>query len=248
MSSWTIRLIAANVMMFLITLGVPGVMEMLMLVPAQALERPWTVVTYMFLHAGMWHLFFNMIGLFFFGPKLEAEIGGRHFLSLYFLSGLMGAALSFVFTPGTAIVGASGAIFGVLIGYAHYWPKDQIYIWGIVPVEARWFVIALTGLSLFGGFGGGGNVAHFAHLGGFLGGWLYVRWLDRGHRERLIVRDIPLPSPSTVDMKRWSTIRRESLHEVNRDEYDRIAAKLKMGGSPSLTQREREFLDRFSQG
>jgi Zn-finger nucleic acid-binding protein len=160
----------------------------------------------------------------------------------------MGAALSFLFTPSTAIVGASGAIFGVLLGYAHYWPKDQIYIWGVLPVEARWFVIVLTGLSLFGGFGGtGGNVAHFAHLGGFLGGWFYVRWLDRGHRERLIPRDAALPSPSSVDLKRWSAIRREGLHEVNREEYDRIMAKLRVPGTSPLTQQEREFLDRFSQ-
>ncbi len=248
MSLWTIRLIAANVVVFLISELVPGFMQSFMLVPVLAPERPWTVVTYMFLHAGLWHLLFNMLGLYFFGPRLEMEMGGKHFLWLYFLSGLMGAALSFVFTPTTAIVGASGAIFGVLLGYAHYWPKDRIYVWGVLPIEARWFVIVMTGLSLFGGFGGaGGNIAHFAHLGGFLGGWLYVRWFDRGRRERLVPREAPPASVSAADLKRWSAIRRETLHEVNREEYDRIMAKLTTGGPSSLTQREREFLERFSQ-
>lgn len=248
MSSWTLRLIAVNVIVFLISEVVPGFVQTFMLVPVLAVERPWTVVTYMFLHAGLWHLLFNMLGLYFFGPRLEAEIGGKHFLWLYFLSGLMGAVLSFVFTPTTAIVGASGAIFGVLLGYAHYWPKDRIYIWGVLPIEARWFVIVMTALSLFGGFGGaGGNIAHFAHLGGFLGGWLYVRWLDRGKRERLIPHEAPPGSVTGADLKRWAGIQRESLHEVNREEYDRIMTKLRTAGPSSLTQREREFLERFSQ-
>ena len=249
MSSWTLRLIAANVVVFIISLAVPGFTEQFMLVPIDALLRPWTVVTYMFLHAGMWHLFFNMLGLYFFGPRLELEIGGKHFLWLYFLSGIMGALLSFIFTPFTAIVGASGAIFGVLIGYAHYWPRDQILIWGILPIEARWFVLVMTGLSLFGGFGGtGGNIAHFAHLGGFAGGWLYVRWLDRSHRERLIPHEVRIPAPSSWDLRRWATIDREKLHEVNREEFDRIMKKLHTQGPEQLTMNEREFLDRFSQG
>jgi len=249
MTSWSLRLIAANVVVFVISLAVPGFTEQFMLVPIYALLRPWTIITYMFLHAGVWHLFFNMLGLYFFGPRLELEIGGKHFLWLYFLSGIMGALLSFIFTPFTAIVGASGAIFGVLIGYAHYWPKDQILIWGILPIEARWFVLIMTGLSLFGGFGGtGGNIAHFAHLGGFAGGWLYVRWLDRRHRERLIPHEIAMPVPSSWDLRRWSTIDRNKLHEVNREEFDRIMKKLHSQGPEHLTMTEREFLDRFSQG
>ena len=249
MKSWSLRLIAANVVIFVISISVSGFTELFMLVPIYALARPWTIVTYMFLHAGMWHLFFNMLALYFFGPRLELEIGGKHFLWLYFLSGIMGAVLSFIFTPYTAIVGASGAIFGVLIGYAHYWPRDQILIWGILPIEARWFVLIMTALSLFGGFSGeGGNIAHFAHLGGFVGGWLYVRWLDRGRRERMIPREARMPSPSSWDLRRWSTIKRENLHEVNREEYDRIMKKLHSEGAEQLTIGEREFLDRFSQG
>ncbi|MBP1679011.1 MAG: Peptidase rhomboid domain protein, partial [Bacteroidetes bacterium] len=140
MNSWTMRLIAANVVMYFLTSASPGLLNLLMLVPAFAPSAPWTVVTYMFLHANLWHLLFNMLSLFFFGPRLELELGGRDFLLLYFISGIAGALLSFL-TPYVAIVGASGAVFGVLLGFARYWPREQIMIWGIIPVEARWLVI-----------------------------------------------------------------------------------------------------------
>lgn len=249
MTSWTLRLIAANVVIFILSSTIPGFTELFMFVPVYVLVRPWTIITYMFLHAGIWHIGFNMLALYFFGPRLELEIGGKHFLWLYFLSGIMGALLSFIFSPYTAIIGASGAIFGVLIGYAHYWPRDQILIWGILPIEARWFVLIMTALSLFGGFSGeGGNIAHFAHLGGFVGGWLYIRWLDKGRRERMIPHEVRMPSPSSWDLRRWATIKRENLHEVNREEFDRIMTKLHSQGAEQLTSSEREFLDRFSQG
>ena len=154
MTKWTIRLIVANVAAFVLTQAVPRLMEMMMLVPAHILERPWTAITYMFMHAGFTHILFNMLGLYFFGPQVETELGGTRFLTLYFISGLAGAALSFVFTPFEAIVGASGAIFGVFLAFAYFWPRERIFIWGILPIEARWLVVAMTGLSLFGGFGG----------------------------------------------------------------------------------------------
>src|SRR4030095_7356691 len=117
---------------------------------------------------------------FFFGSRLENRLGARAFLELYFLSGIMGGLLSLIFAPHAAIIGASGAVFGVMLGFAWFWPRDQIYIWGILPVEARWLVIITTALALFGGFsGGGGGTAHFAHLGGYLGGYLFLLLLGR---------------------------------------------------------------------
>jgi membrane associated rhomboid family serine protease len=247
MTFWVLRIIVANVVMFLISMAAPQVVTVCMLVPLWVFSRPWTLITYMFLHSGLWHLFFNMLGLYFFGPRLEMEIGSRHFFWLYLVSGLMGAALSFVFTPYTAIVGASGAIFGVLYGFAHYWPRERIYIWGVLPVEARWLVIGMAALSLFGGFGGGGsNIAHFAHLGGFAGGFIYIRWLGRRSRSTTYGAKEPSSSPGSADLKRWARIPRERLHEVNRAELDRIMAKLGSTGPESLTATERAFLDRFS--
>jgi len=239
------RLIAANVVMYFLTSASPGLMNLLMLVPAFTLAAPWTVVTYMFLHANLWHLLFNMLGLFFFGPRLEGELGRRDFLLLYFISGIAGALLSFL-TPYVAIVGASGAVFGVLMGFARYWPREQIMIWGILPVEARWLVIIMAVLSLIGGIGGGGDIAHFAHLGGFAGGILFLVWRDRTTRAARFKAATAPPSIRPADLERWSRIDRTRLHEVNRTELDRIMVKLQTGGTDSLTPDERGFLDRFS--
>ena len=163
-------------------------------------------------------------------------------------SGLMAAALSFVFTPNVAIVGASGAIFGVLIGYGHFWPRDRIFIWGIIPIEVRFFILIMTALSLFGGFSGeGGNIAHFAHLGGFLGGWLYIQWYSRRGHHAAFQQVIPVGTVNAGDLQRWNAINREALHEVNREEYDRIMMKLRTNGPESMTLNERQFLNRFSQ-
>jgi membrane associated rhomboid family serine protease len=245
MNSWTTRLIAANAVMFFLTSASPALVNALMLVPAFAPSAPWTIVTYMFLHANLWHLVFNMLSLFFFGPRLEMELGSRDFLLLYFLSGIAGALLSFL-TPNVAIVGASGAVFGVLLGFARYWPREPIMIWGIVPVPARWLVIIMTALSLVGGFGGGGDVAHFAHLGGFGGGLLFLIWRDSRTRAARFSAAMTRPPIRPADLDRWSKIDRTRLHEVNRTELDRIMVKLQTGGIDGLTPDERSFLDRFS--
>lgn len=247
MTPWVTRLVIANVLMYVISLAVPAVVHSFMLVPALILSRPWTLVTYMFLHGSLWHLLFNMLGLYFFGPRLELELGGRDFLLLYFISGVVGALFSFL-TPYSAIIGASGGVFGVLIGFARYWPRERIYIWMILPLEARWLVVIITGLSLLGGFGGGGDgIAHFAHLGGFAGGFLFLLLRDRNTRGAAFRATMKPPSVSASSIERWMRIDRERLHEVNRAELDRIMEKTKANGVASLTSAEREFLDRFSE-
>ena len=249
MTPWVQRLIVLNVGMFLLISALPAVQQPLILIPALIPERPWTVVTYMFLHAGAMHLGFNMLALYFFGPRVEALLGGRQFLWLYFISGLVGALASLIFTPLAPIVGASGAIFGVMLGYARYWPRALMYIWGVVPIQARWFVIGMTALSLFGGFGGlQPGVAHFAHLGGFLGGFVYLTLVDRRSpaarfRARVAAPTGP-PDPSAADQ--WAKIRLDELHPVNREEVERLLNKSAAGGVASLTPDEREVLNRFS--
>ena len=251
MTPWVQRLIAMNVGMFLLSIVLPAVPQALVLVPALIPARPWTVVTYMFLHAGPWHLGFNMLALYFFGPRVEARLGGRQFLLLYGISGLVGALVSLVFTPHAAIVGASGAIFGVMLGYARYWPRALIYVWGLVPIEARWFVIGMTALSLFGGFGGTQpGVAHFAHLGGFLGAFLYLSWMDRRSPAARFRARVAVPAhgieASSSDAEQWARIRLEELHPVNREEVERLLKKSAANGIASLTADERAVLNRFS--
>jgi membrane associated rhomboid family serine protease len=247
MNTWTMRIILANVAMFALSMLAPGLLNATALVPAESLIRPWTLITYMFMHAGFSHILFNMLGLFFFGPRLELELGGKRFLVLYFISGLTGGFLSFFFTPYSPIVGASGAVYGVFLGFAYFWPRERIFLWGILPIESRWLVVGMTMLSLFGGFGGdGSNVAHFAHLGGFLGAFLYLKWLDTRSPQALMMKTMAPPPPARGAPERWAKIDRNSLHEVNRSELDRIREKIATKGSGSLTVTEIDFLERFS--
>ena len=240
-------LILANLAMLLVGGVAPGLVRDLMLVPLFIPIRPWTVVTYMFLHAGFTHFFFNMLALYFFGPRLEVRLGGRRFMGLYLTSGVAGAVMSLV-TPYAAIVGASGAVFGVMLGYAHYWPRDIVYVF-FLPMEARWLVVLMTAMALFGAWQGQGGIAHFAHLGGFAGGFLYIRWMElRSPAVQFRAAATPVPKSSTADLDRWRRVQVDTLHPVNREEYERVMAKVELAGAPSLTPDERAFLDRFSAG
>lgn len=252
MTPWVLRLLVANVaVFFLIPVGSPLWLR-LMLIPQLIQVQPWGVVTYMFLHGGGGHLFLNMIGLFFFGPRLEALLGSRDFLRLYFISGLGGALFSFLFAYGSSVVGASGAVFGILLAFAMFFPREKIYIWGVLPVEARFLAIFLAASSLYSGFTGfQSGTAHFAHLGGLAGGWLFLRWRRRRRAPRRVEspNSEHRPAPGSTDWearKAWESIVLDDLHELNRGEVSKLLAKLQDGGVRSLSAEERAFLDRMA--
>jgi membrane associated rhomboid family serine protease len=243
---WVQRLLIANVVMFFLQQAIPAVNGALILVPAAILVRPWTLVTYMFLHQGLMHILFNMLALYFFGPRVEQRIGSERFFVLYFISGITGGVLSYFFTPFAHILGASGAVYGLLLAYARFWPRDQIYIWGILPVEVRWLVIFYTALSLWGGFSGGSGVAHFAHLGGFVGAYLYLLFIERHQGAKRFRRAATAPAPSKdAVLGNWRNVDRKNVHAVNKDEVDRILDKISATGLNSLTPQERTFLSNF---
>lgn len=149
---------------------------------ATAPTRWWTVVTYMFVHGEFWHLFWNMYALFIFGPRLEYLWGTKKFVFFYFLSGL-GALICYTLffrDSHSLLLGASGAVFGVMGAYALQWPKQEMYFFWVLPMRVLTFVMLLVGFNLAMGLfalttGGGANVAYFAHLGGFVVAWLYMR-------------------------------------------------------------------------
>ena len=124
MTLWVRRLLVANAVVYLLTITVftgRWFFEWFAFNPVLVVQQPWTLVTYMFVHGGFFHLAFNMLMLFFFGPDLERRMGGSEFARYYFFCGLGGAALSLVFmgfTGATMVVGASAAIFGVLLAFA----------------------------------------------------------------------------------------------------------------------------------
>lgn len=250
MTPWVQRLLLANVVVFLFSKAFPALIQDFALVPLAILFRPWTLVTYMFLHGGFMHVFFNMLMLFFFGPRLEERLGSRTFIRFYLTCGVGGAFLSFA-TPFSMIVGASGAIFGVVVGFARYWPREEIYIWGVLPVQARVLAIFMVVSSLVAGFAGTQDgIAHFAHLGGLVAGWIYLRAWERRRRRRVAKGPARRRKVSMVGdleaLERWKAIPRERLHEINREEVDKLVRKANESGARALTTDERAFLDRMS--
>jgi membrane associated rhomboid family serine protease len=179
-------LIGANVVMFIATLVVPSLLYPLELVPSLAVYqfRVWTLVTYMFLHAGVFHILFNMLALWMFGAELERVWGTREFLKFYFVCGV-GAALltvAFAFLPfafsrwlqDVAIIGASGAIYGLLLAFAMYFPDRPILLI-VFWVPARICVAILGAIALVTSFSEVGGVANATHLGGLIVGYLYLK-------------------------------------------------------------------------
>ena len=255
LTPWVKRLLLANVAVFLVTMVVPVVdTRPLILYPSLVLRMPWTVVTYMFLHGGFGHLFFNMLGLYFFGPRLEDRLGGRAFLTLYFLSGLGGAVFSLLFARHSPVVGASGAVYGVLLGFAMFWPRERIYLWMIIPVEAWLLAVLLVVGSLWAGFSGSAShTAHFAHLGGLAFAFAFLRWTEwrRGSGRRSWQKAMTANQPSAglserEALARWKAIPLAGIHEINREEVVRLLAKVEAQGARSLTPAERSFLDRMA--
>jgi membrane associated rhomboid family serine protease len=177
-------LIAANVALFLMQRVVPNVTLELGLMPAMVVEqfKIWQLVTYMFLHAGLVHILFNMLALWMFGAELERIWGTRYFLRYYFVTGGGAALLTVVFAylfatslQGAIIVGASGAIYGLLLAYAMYFPERPIYMYFVFPIPAKYFVLIMGALAFYSSMAESGGVAHATHLGGLLVGYLVLK-------------------------------------------------------------------------
>ena len=181
-------LVVANVAAFLVSLVVPAVTLRFGLRPADVVGslQIWQLATYMFLHGGVFHILFNMLALWMFGVELERMWGSRFFTRFYFVAGV-GAGLTTLllsFTPlpfadqlyYSLTIGASGAVYGVLLAYAMYFPHRPIYLYFVFPIPAKYFVIIIGAISLLSSMNGpGGGVAHTTHLGGLIAAYLYLK-------------------------------------------------------------------------
>lgn len=257
LTPWVRRLLAVNGAVYLLTITVftgSWVPQTFAFAPETAAAKPWTFLSYMFLHGGFLHLAFNLLMLFFFGPPVEERLGSGRFLRYYLFCGAGAAVFSFVialFAPVAPFVGASGAIFGVALAFALYWPDAPIFVFPLpVPVKAKWLVLflAMVDLALAAG-GARDGVAHLAHLGGFLFGFLYLRILVRApavvapRRARHAIHSL-FHEPAGA---RRRELRRPPASEgAIQAEIDRLLDKISATGIESLTPEERRFLDERS--
>ena len=176
----TLKLIIINAAVFLLTMLVPRTYGYLAMVPVYIVYRHWywQVLTYMFVHGGFTHLLFNMLGLFIFGTPVERRIGSKEFLLFYLLTGVLSGVFSLIsyVLAGTnvVLVGASGAIYAILLAFAVLYPTARVFIFGILPVRAPVLVIGYTVLEIFNQITGSSQgVAHLTHLAGFAFAYLY---------------------------------------------------------------------------
>jgi len=138
----------------------------------------WQLGTYLFLHGGFFHILFNMLALWMFGSELEWLWGTKRFTRFYFITGVGAALCSTVVAPNSTIpiIGASGAIYGILAAYGILFPDRILLLYFVIPIKAKYFVLILGALAFWSSLGAsGGGVAHIAHLGGMLFGWLYFQ-------------------------------------------------------------------------
>jgi membrane associated rhomboid family serine protease len=179
----------------------------------------WQPVTYMFLHAGFGHIIWNMLALWMFGADIEGAWGTRRFLKFYFFcgtgAGLCVIALNYLLpwgNPTSVTLGASGAIFGILMAYAMLYPNRTILFSFLIPIQVKWFVLIIGAVTFMMSFQANSGVSSFAHLGGLLFGFLYVRSMRR--RRRPAVR-ITVGGPSLGDRyKQWKLRRAKRKFEV----------------------------------
>jgi membrane associated rhomboid family serine protease len=142
----------------------------------------WQLATYLFLHGGWFHIIFNMFALWMFGSDLEGLWGGKKFLVYYFVTGIGAGVLDVVLndlfrpTIPTATIGCSGAVFGLLLAYGMLFPERVIYLYMVIPIKAKWFVVIMGAIELYSSIHSpGSDISHFAHLGGMLFGFLFLR-------------------------------------------------------------------------
>jgi len=227
---------------------------------------PWQILTYMFLHGGMGHLFFNMLALWMFGMEMENLWGSKRFLIYYLVCGLGAGITNVLVAPllGQAVptVGASGAVFGVLIAFGMLFPERPIYLYFLLPIRAKFFVTGFIVLELiYGVTGTSDGIAHFAHLGGAAVGLVYMlalrgtiparQWWDTFQGETRTAasraafrRKTEIHDAQFYDIHTGRSFDRED--DVSQEVIDAILDKISTGGYQSLTEDEKRTLNEAS--
>ena len=217
------------------------------LVPSWFLARGflWQIATYMFLHGGLMHIFFNMLFLWMMGSELERYWGSKEFLKYYFVTGIGAGLVNAVAQPrsGIPIIGASGAIFGLIIAFALAFPEREILLYFFIRMKAKYFALLVAAIEVIALLAlPGSGIARLAHLGGLVVGYFYLK------RETL---SYSLRKKTRAWQRRLGEAeeRRKDAERARRDiEVDRILDKINREGIESLSEKEKRFLERQGKG
>lgn len=204
----------------------------------------WQLFTYMFLHGGIFHLLFNLFILWMFGKSVEDAWDKKSFLKYYFICGL-GAALAIILTGPSSMrtnIGASGAIYGILVAFAMLYPETTVYLYFFIPIKAKYLALLLGVIAFLAGISGSGpGIAHFGHLGGLVAGYLYLKYPVWKYR----FPEIKLSKLfSGINWRRL--VKKEYQSEKSREEeVNRILDKIIAQGVENLTIEEKEIMDAY---
>lgn len=187
---FTKKILLANLAVYVAWLINPSAMSVFAMYPiSSGLFHFWQPLTYMFMHGGFWHLFFNMYTLVMFGSALERVWGAKKLAKYYFLTGIGAAAFHMLIEgllhggAAASIVGASGAIYGLLLGYAMLYPESRLtLIFPPISFTAKWMIVIFALIEILTGLGLSDGIAHFAHLGGMVVGFVVLLIWKKNHR------------------------------------------------------------------
>ena len=215
----------------------------------------WQLVSYLFIHGSFFHLLFNLFALWMFGMPVEKQYGEQGFLKYYFVCGLGAAAASVALSPHSTIpvIGASGPVYGLLVAFAMLYPDAVVYLYFLIPVKAAHMAILFGLIEFFAGATSATpGVARFAHLGGMVTGYLYIRWWNTVKlRSKAFWRDWRGGSEEPAPRARRPSRRAAQLPAADQsagmDEVDRVLDKILVSGLESLTPEEREIMRRYSE-
>jgi len=228
----------------------------------------WQLITYQFMHGGFGHIFFNMFALWMFGMEIENNWGSKKFLIFYLLCGVVAGLFQLFLTPllgasPAVTIGASGAVYGVVIGVALMFPDRPIYLYFLLPIKAKYLVGFLIILEFLLVDSAGSNVAHLAHLGGALAGFLFIMFdstidvplkrslnISSGYRSNQNFQNpfsgfadkFRQKSQNIEDAKYYDINQKKDDKEVTQEEIDRILDKISQSGYQNLSEKEKKIL------
>lgn len=203
----------------------------------------WQPFTYLFFHGGVWHVLINMFVLWMFGSELERLWGKTHFLKFYFVTGVGAGIVTALFGLNslTPIVGASGAVYGILLAYGLTYPNRTVYLYGIIPIKSLWFVIGIGTIAFMSSFDNVSQISHLTHLSGMVIGYLMLKRPIRLDDLWFSIRKRTMEYKIQQEEKKIS-----KQHAIERD-IDWILDKINREGFDSLTEEEQDRLYKGSQ-